>query len=169
MSGWQQFELFLNIGTPFVLLVLAYFVGSLLERRHFRSIRDREADTVGFPVVTFDTMPEDWNVSTSDLVNGSVVISLDYFKRVIAGLRGIVGGRVKTYEPLLERARREALLRMVESARSQGYDAVFNVRLETSRLANSHGEGTAGVEMLAFGTAVKFASRFDDGSRLARP
>lgn len=168
MDGWEQFNLFMNFGFPFLLLMLAYFIGSWLEGRHFRSIRKREADTVGFPVVTFDTMPDDWNVSTSDLVNGSVVVSLDYFKRVIAGLRGIVGGRIKTYEPLLERARREALLRMVESARSQGYDAVFNVRLETSRLANAHGEGTAGVEMLAFGTAVKFASRFDHGSRLAR-
>ena len=92
---------------------------------------------------------------------GSIVISLDYFKRVIAGLRGLIGGRIKTYEPLLERARREALLRMTESAREQGYDAIFNVRLETSRLANAtrDGKGTAGVEMLAFGTAVKFASR----------
>ncbi|MGB5331529.1 MAG: heavy metal-binding domain-containing protein, partial [Woeseiaceae bacterium] len=68
----------------------------------------------------------------------------------------------KTYEPLLERARREALLRMTESAREQGYDAIFNVRLETSRLANAtrDGKGTAGVEMLAFGTAVKLVSRF---------
>ena len=169
MDGWEQFNLFMNFGLPVLALLLAYFVGDFLERRHFRSIRKRESDAIGFPVVTFDTMPDDWNVTTADLVNGSVVISLDYFKRVIAGLRGIIGGRVKTYEPLLERARREALLRMVESARSQGYDAVFNVRLETSRLANARGEGTAGVEMLAFGTAVKFASRFADGSRLAKP
>jgi uncharacterized protein YbjQ (UPF0145 family) len=51
---------------------------------------------------------------------------------------------------------------MSESAKEQGYNAVFNVRLETSRLANARrdGKGTAGVEMLAFGTAVKFASRF---------
>jgi uncharacterized protein YbjQ (UPF0145 family) len=106
-------------------------------------------------------MPEDWNASSSTMVTGSIVISLDYFKRVIAGLRGLVGGRIKTYEPLLERARREALLRMSESAHEQGYDAVFNVRLETSRLANASrdGKGTAGVEMLAFGTAVKLASR----------
>ncbi|MDH5262513.1 MAG: YbjQ family protein, partial [Gammaproteobacteria bacterium] len=80
----------------------------------------------------------------------------------IAGLKGLVGGRIKTYEPLLERARREAILRMIDDARSQGYDAIFNVRLETSRLANAtrDGKGTAGVEMLAYGTAVKFASRF---------
>ena len=51
---------------------------------------------------------------------------------------------------------------MSESARAQGFDAVFNVRLENSRLANAgrDGKGTAGVEMLAFGTAVKFSSRF---------
>jgi len=95
-------------------------------------------------------------VGSSDLVSGSVVISLDYFKRIIAGLRGIIGGRIKTYEPLLERARREALLRMTEQARDRGFDAVINVRLETSRLANAgkDGRGTAGVEMLAFGTAI---------------
>ena len=158
----QSFNVFMNIGMPILLLLVAYFIGNMIERRHFRRIRERESENATFPVVTFDTMPSDWNAGSSILVTGSVVVSLDYFKRVIAGLRGLIGGRIKTYEPLLERARREALLRMTESARRDGYDAVFNVRLETSRLANSRGDGkgTAGVEMLAFGTAVKFASRF---------
>ena len=162
-SGFlEMLELILNFGLPLILLLLAYFIGTLIERRHFRSIRKRESENAEFPVVSFNTMPTDWNAASSTLVSGSVVISLDYFKRVIAGLRSIVGGRIKTYEPLLDRARREAMLRMIESARQDGYDAIFNVRLETSRLANSSGEGkrTAGVEMLAFGTAVKFASRF---------
>ena len=159
---YQKLELFMNFGVPLLILMIAYFIGTWLERKHFRSIRDRENEAKDFPVVTFDTMPEDWRAGRSDLVTGSVVVSLDYFKRVIAGLRGLVGGRIKTYEPLLERARREAMLRMIDDARSQGYDAVFNVRLETSRLANAarDGKGTAGVEMLAYGTAVKFASRF---------
>lgn len=158
----ENVNLFVNFGFPLLLLLGAYFIGSIIERKHFRSIRRREDDYVGFPVVTFDTMPDDWSVSDSTMVSGSIVVSLDYFKRVIAGLRALVGGRVKTYEPLLDRARREALLRMTESAREQGYDAIFNVRLETSRLANSRGDGKgiAGVEMLAFGTAVRFASRF---------
>ena len=158
----EKASLLFNYGLPLLILMVAYFVGSYIEKRHFRNIRKREDDLHGFPVVSFDTMPDDWNASTSRMVTGSIVISLDYFKRVIAGLRGLIGGRIKTYEPLLERARREALLRMTESAREQGYDAVFNVRLETSRLANAtrDGKGTAGVEMLAFGTAVKFASRF---------
>ncbi len=159
---FEQLNLLMNFGMPLALLMLAYFIGTFIEKRHFRSIRKREYASQTFPVVTFDRMPADWSAGESTLVAGSIVISLDYFKRVIAGLRGIVGGRVKTYEPLLERARREALLRMIESAREQGYDAIFNVRLETSRLANSSGDGngTAGVEMLAFGTAVKLHSRF---------
>jgi len=162
-SGFlQSLELILNFGMPLILLMVAYFIGTWIERRHFRSIRKRESENVEFPVVSFDTMPDDWSASSSTLVSGSVVISLDYFKRVIAGLRSLVGGRIKTYEPLLDRARRESMLRMIESARLEGYDAIFNVRIETSRLANSRGDGkgTAGVEMLAFGTAVKFTSRF---------
>lgn len=157
-----MFELVANFGMPLFLLLLAYFTGSYFERRHFRSIIEREDAHRDFPVVTFDTMPEDWQAADVAMVTGSIVVSLDYFKRVIAALRGLIGGRIKTYEPLLERARREAVLRMIEEARGRGYDAVFNVRLETSRLANARGDGkgTAGVEMLAFGTAVKFASRF---------
>jgi uncharacterized protein YbjQ (UPF0145 family) len=156
-------ELALNFGLPLLLLMAAYFIGAGIEARHFRSIRRREHEYKDYPVVTFDTMPADWNPGESTMVTGSIVVSLDYFKRVIAGLRSLVGGRIATYEPLLDRARREALLRMIEQARKQGYDAVFNVRLETSRLANSrgNGEGTSGVEMLAFGTAVKMRSRFE--------
>lgn len=158
----EKLSLFFNYGMPLLVIMAAYFIGNWIERKHFLNIQEREEALHGFPVVSFDTMPSDWSAESTDMVTGSIVISLDYFKRVIAGLRGLIGGRIKTYEPLLERARREALLRMTESAREQGYDAIFNVRLETSRLANARrdGKGTAGVEMLAFGTAVKFASRF---------
>ncbi len=152
---------FLNFGLPLLILMIAYFVGSAIERRHFKDIRAREKRQRAFPVVTFETLPEDWQVTSAELIQGNVVISLDYFKRVIAGLRGLIGGRIKTYEPLLDRARREAMLRMIEDARIRGYHAIINVRLETSRLANAgrNGQGTAGVEMLAFGTAVTLARR----------
>ena len=146
---------------PLVLLVLAYFTGSYLEKRHFATLRAREARSRRFPAVTFETLPEGWEVSSSGLVTGNVVVSVDYFKRFLAGLRALVGGRIKSYEPILDRARREALLRLIEGARQKGYHAVINVRLETSRLASSRGggKGTAGVEMLAFGTALKLSRR----------
>ena len=152
-------ELLLQFVPGLVALLAAYFIGSWIEKRHFEDIRRREARCRRVPVVTFARMPADWTVGRSGLVTGSVVISLDYFKRFLATLRALVGGRIKVYEPLLDRARREALLRMTEAAVGGGYDAVLNVRLETSRLASTRqdGKGTAGVEMLAFGTAIKRA------------
>lgn len=160
-GGWNNIFLLIKFGVPILFLVGAYVAGSIMERRHFASIRDREQSLQGFPVTNFEALPGDWQIGRSELVSGNVVISLDYFKRIIAGLRSLVGGRIKTYEPLLDRARREAFLRMVTDARERGYDAVINVRLETSRMANSgrDGEGTAGVEMLAFGTAVTLNRR----------
>ena len=157
MDDMEKVGLALNFGLPLLILIGAYLIGSYIEKRHFRKIIEREEALKGFPVTTFATMPSKWQVTGAELVSGNVVVSLDYFKRVIAGLRTIIGGRVKTYEPLLDRARREAMLRMAEAAKKRGYDAVMNVRLETSRLANASGKGKgiAGVEMLAFGTAVK--------------
>lgn len=147
------------LGWPLFLLLLTYALGSLRERRHIRSIQVREEAYRAFPVMTFPGPPAGWQVSGAETVNGSVVVSLDYFKRFVASLRGLIGGRIKSYEPLLDRARREAVLRMIEDARSRGFDGVVNVRLETSRMASArgNGEGTAGIEMLAYGTGMVIA------------
>ncbi len=145
-----------NIGFPLLLLIVTYFIGSAIERNHFTRLRARENALRTFPAITLQHPPEDWEIEGAGLVTGSVVISIDYFKRFLSGLRGLIGGRVKSYETLLDRARREALLRLKESAREAGYRAVINVRLETSRLASARrdGKGTAGVEVLAFGTGL---------------
>ena len=154
----ENLELILNLGVPILMLLLAFFTGSWIEKRHFQDIRRREAEfRAAIPAVTFGTIPEAWAVEKGGLVTGSVVVSLDYFKRFLAGLRALVGGRIKAYEPLLDRARREAQLRMLANAREQGFNAVINVRLETARLASSrgNGKGVAGLEILAFGTGVQ--------------
>ena len=158
----------INLFSVLLLLGVGYGIGMHLERRHFASIREREQRLRAHPVITFDASPfpeppegtnarRDRSEGDARMVMGSTVVSLDYFKRFIAGLRGIFGGRIAAYESLLDRGRREALLRMREDAIARGFDAVINVRLETSTLARatSNGKGVAGVEVLAFGTAVK--------------
>ena len=144
------------LGFPFFLILLAYFIGSHLESNHYKSIREREAATKDMVVINFPRFPFDVEIERAGMVMGSVVVSHDHFKRFLAQLRIIVGGRIKSYEPLLDRARREAVLRMKEQALARGHNTVVNIRLETSRLANSRrgGKGTAGVEMLAYGTAL---------------
>ena len=95
----------------------------------------------------------DDQIEFATLVSGSAVISIDYFKRLLASLRNIFGGTIKSYESLLDRARREALLRMRESAPDAG--VIVNVRIETAsigRRANKKGVGC--VEAIAYGTAL---------------
>ncbi len=157
----DEFSLLMTFLYPLILLLVTYAIGRGIERRHLKKLRQREERHRTFPAVTFAELPAGWQPTASTMVHGNVVISLDYFKRFVAGLRALVGGRIKSYEPLLDRARREAVMRMVEDAKRRGYHAVINVRLETARLANArgNGQGTAGIEMLAFGTALKLADQ----------
>ncbi len=155
MEAWIQ--IIFNLGLPLLVFVGAYFTGTAIERRHFRNLRVRENAFRRFLTVTFPYVPEDREVVASELVTGSVVVSIDHFKRFLAGLRMLFGGRITAYETLLDRGRREAIMRLKENSRQRGFQAVINLRLETSRLASSRGDrGTAGVEVLAFGTALRF-------------
>ena len=144
-----------SIGLTLLLFILGYVSGSLAEKKHFKSIRQREHQTRQMVVCNF--VPKGQGpVAQCMLVTGSVVVSLDYFKRILAGLRFIFGGRVKSFETLLDRGRREAVLRMKAQAEQHGYGSVINVRIETSSIASKGGQnGTAGVEVLAFGTAIR--------------
>lgn len=151
----ELLQLLLQIAPFLFLLVLGLAVGTILERRHFADIRVREARLRTLPAVTFEQPPAEWTVDGSGLVAGSVVVSLDYFKRFAAALRIIFGGRIRAFEPLMDRGRREAILRMKQEASEAGYDAIINVRLETSRIANANGSTTAGVELMVYGTGLR--------------
>jgi uncharacterized protein YbjQ (UPF0145 family) len=142
--------LFLVVLLPFLPLFLFWGIGAWGERRHMRSILAREADFRGFPVSNLRRMPA--GCRDGFLVAGSVVLSADAWKTMLAGFRKIFGGRFHSIEPVLERARREAVLRMLEDARARGADAVHNVRLETANLSSTQ---SLMIEVIAYGTAVK--------------
>lgn len=163
MNG-ELIELAFNVIPFLLLLVVGLGVGTMTERRHFASISKREAQLRSLPAVTFEALPAGWAPERCGLVSGNVVVSLDYFKRFAASIRILFGGRVKAFEPLLDRGRREALLRMKEDAVAAGYDAIINVRLETARMANADGSTTAGVEVLAYGTGLRLLNSPMHGS-----
>ena len=149
-------EFFLNFGITPAMLLVAWISGHILERRHLNNLLLLESGSSDVLAMTIEDLPPDWHVESCELVMGNVVISQDYFKRFAASIKGIFGGNIRVLEPLLERARREALIRMKGVAHARGYDTIINVRIETATLARarSDGKGTAGVEILAFGTAI---------------
>lgn len=137
------------------LLLLGFTSGKWLEARHYRSIRQREEEWSHVPVVTFRTLPGERPVGHATLAAGSVVISVDFWKRFLSGLRAVFGGEMHSYAPLLDRARREAVLRMKES-----YPAAhlfMNLRFETVSISKGAGRRIGSVEVLAYATAIRYA------------
>jgi uncharacterized protein YbjQ (UPF0145 family) len=98
-----------------------------------------------------------WTVEDAALVTGIAVVSIDYFKYVAASLRNFFGGRVSAYESLLDRARREAVLRMKDAARARGASVILNARLEISSVSglDAGQRGARSAEVLAYGTALR--------------
>ena len=139
-----------------VLLVLGYVFGQLAEKKHFRSIIKREKETLRVPAMTLKTVPASLNQCSTFLVSGNVVVSIDFFKKFLAGLRSLIGGRLHSYESLLDRTRREAVLRMKESAIAQGGKIIVNVRIETASISKSsqRRNSVGSVEVVAYGTAI---------------
>ena len=139
-----------------VVMLVAYLAGGASERRHLRDLERRELAMRALCAVTLGEAPSAWHVKEARMVVGSVVIAFDPFKRLLASLRKLVGGSLRSYEPLLERARREAMLRMKELAHARGYHAVIRVRLESCPISNALDEDEiSGVEMIAYGTALR--------------
>ncbi|MCM2264444.1 MAG: YbjQ family protein [Desulfuromonadales bacterium] len=138
------------------LMVIGYTAGSIAEKRHYASIEQRERELLRLMLVNASGSYPDGRVKSAFLVSGSAVISVDYFKRFLAMLRNLFGGRVRAYESLLDRSRREAILRMKEEARAKGAVMIMNMRLETSTIGTSDTSknGIGCVETLAYGTAV---------------
>ncbi|MDP6183892.1 MAG: heavy metal-binding domain-containing protein [Gammaproteobacteria bacterium] len=137
-----------------VLLAVGYVYGSIAERRHFTSIRRREKEYSKITAFSTRHLPNYDGPVTASLVVGNTVVSVDYFKRTAAGLRMLFGGRVTAYESLVERARREAILRMKEDAIRQGASQIFNVKLETASITKGAKEQVGCVEVYAYGTGV---------------
>jgi uncharacterized protein YbjQ (UPF0145 family) len=138
-----------------LLLTLGYFVGRWNERTQYVSIRLREAQCAN--VLTFATRTPPDVVTRQDcrLVSGSVVISSDYFKQFVAGLRTLIGGRLTSYESLFDRARREAILRLKEDAQRFGSTLVVNLKVETTSVSGGTRRGMPAMEIMAYGTALK--------------
>lgn len=144
-----------ELGTFILLMALGFFAGSYIEQQHFANLRDRERRMHQLPVINIGAKTPLPEARRAKLFVGSVVISSDYFKTFIAAVINFFGGRITVYETLMERGRREAILRMKEAAQQWGARQVVNVRLETAEMGSSNSNGIVSVEIVAYGTGVQ--------------
>lgn len=141
-----------------VLLGLTFLTGTFIEKRHFENIKKREIALIKRPIINFGakTWHTNRKIKKVELVTGEAVISGDYFKNFVASLKNIFGGRLTTFESILDRGRREALLRMREKAR--GANFIINARIESVMLNETYNaqESVPQCAIIAYGTAITY-------------
>ena len=142
-----------GLATFIILMLIGFFFGRANEAAHLKRLRAAEAALSHIRVNNLKTTVEPLETG-GVLVSGNVVVAVDYFKKIIAAIKMIFGGKLGMYDSLLSRARREAIIRMMREADALGADAIYNVRVEFSAIG-AQPQAIGGAELLAYGTAVK--------------
>ncbi len=83
------------------------------------------------------------------MVKGSSMKAVHLGKDIMAAFRILFGGKVTEYANLIDETREDAIKKMIDEAEKMGANAVIEVRLATSTVA----QGAS--EIIAYGTAVK--------------
>ena len=99
-------------------------------------------------ILTIDTVPGK-DIEPLGLVKGSTIQTVNALRDIGAGFKTLVGGELKKYNEMMDKARQIATERMVEEAAQLGANAIVGVRYATSGIMQS------AAEVMAYGTAVK--------------
>lgn len=139
-------DIFFILIIPVALLLMGLIFGSMIESRHFKRLEEGEAayehvmltDFRSFPMAGAQKQPP--MMLTSEAVIGS-----DYLKSFFIWFRKIFGGEVKSLLTVSTRARREAILRLKIEADEKGYNALCNLRCESTDITGSATRSKAGI------------------------
>lgn len=142
-----------------LVLIATYLIGTFIEKNHYKKIKKREFQYIKRPIVSFGIKKSPnttKQIFKSELVTGEVVISGDYFKNFVASIKTLFGGKLTTFESLMDRARREAILRMQDRAKKAS--VIVNVKIESVMLDGNLRKGAIPkCAVIAYGTAITYA------------
>lgn len=140
-------SLIFKIILTLILFCIGWLFGRHIERKHLNELEEKEARLA---YIRLDTNKFQTSELNGQLVSSNVVISHDYFKYIIAQIQNFFGGRLSTYESVVDRARREAVVRLKLEAEQMGAKHIMGLRLSTTELGMQGGM----VEVFAYGTAI---------------
>ena len=131
-----------------ILFAVGWGFGRIAERKHLHELEQKEQRLayIHLEISRFKTTS-----CSGQMVSSNVVISHDYFKYVLANIQNFFGGRLTSYESVVERARREAIVRLKLEAEKMGSTHIMGLRLSTTELGMQGGM----VEVFAYGTAIQ--------------
>lgn len=131
----------------FILFFIGWGFGRHIERSHLKQLDEQERRLA---YIRLDSSRFKTSELNGQLLMSNVVISHDYFKMVWAMIHNFFGGRLKTYETVVERARREAIIRLKIQAEQLGATQMLGLRLCTTEVGMQGGM----VEVMAYATVI---------------
>ncbi|MGB0313553.1 MAG: heavy metal-binding domain-containing protein [Poseidonia sp.] len=96
--------------------------------------------------------------TSATLLHVSICVGPSVGQVVLMWFKGLFGGRLQSYDAVLDYGRREVLYRLKEQADSFGCTSMQNIRLETSVVSfakNGNESRRSSVEFLAFATGIR--------------
>jgi len=156
--GWivVGMVLLFTIG-PWVLSMIATFLYQPSQRKKLLA-REAAFAATGDTLTTLKKPFGDKEIKEFTMVTANVVMSPSWVQMWIGSIITLFGGEINVFTKIVDWARREAKQRLREQVAEAGFDAVINVRFETTVMSRTRGgkDRTSGVEILAYGTAIKY-------------
>ena len=145
---------------PFALWTLSLGGTLIYQPAQKKALLEREATSAksGDSLSTLSKPFAGKEVQEFELVMASVVMGPSWIQIVIGGILSLFGGEISTFTKIVDWARREAKQRLREQVANKGFDDVINMRIETTVMSKIRGgkDKTTGVEILVYGTAIKY-------------
>ena len=159
---------------PMVGLIIAAFVAActigpwllslvetfLYKPRKMKVLLERETQAAlkGDALTTLSKPFGNREIKQTKMLMANVVMSPSWVQMWIGGIMSLFGGQINVFTKVVDWARREAQQRLREQVAEEGFDEVINMRIETTMLTSTRGgkDKTSGVEILAYGTAIKY-------------
>ena len=132
-------------------LIFLGIISKLIYRLNVKNTEKRSLELDNIVLTNLRNPLEE--VDSAMLLSSNIVISVSYIQRFFATFRFLIGGRIRTIEPLFDWGRKEVLVRLKEQAKIKfGINQIHNVRIETSSIG-TFGKSSR-FEIIAYGTGT---------------
>lgn len=141
----------LELGLALSLVALAWWTSRLLRRAHERSLTNTERRLAHVQLLTTSPVA----LAHCGLVAAEAVIAIDSYSALLLRWRQLLGGESLVVNTILQRGRREVLVRLQREAVALGGNAVIQLRLDCLSFQAGDRSGAKRFCILAYGTAVR--------------
>ncbi len=150
------------VGLPVFMLAFAWAMGVWVTRRHEADLAQREL-AVAHILIHNSGRLQDATTGPHPpmMITSEVTLGVDHFRGFLGQWKSLFGGQVRSYQMVLDRARREVVMRMLEQANEMGYTALANLRIDFADISGSAltRRKAADISVLATGTAYFVAPK----------